>query len=211
MVPRSSALVATFLFFCRSVWSTMKMTKEILLDAPIIAAVKEDAELLRALESPCQVVFLLYGNVVTVDSLVQRIHDRGKACIVHIDLVDGLSGREIAVDGLVKLCRPDGIISTKSFMIRRARSLGLLAIQRVFLLDSLSLQNILGQMDLQHPDFIEVLPGVIPSALWEITTAADIPVIAGGLIRSKQEVIQALQAGAVAVSTSCARVWDCLE
>lgn len=187
------------------------MTKEILLDAPIIAAVKEDAELLRALESECQVVFLLYGNVVNVDALVQRIHDKGKACIVHIDLVEGLSGREIAVDGLVKLCHPDGIISTKPFMIRRARHLGLLAIQRVFLLDSLSLQNILGQMDLQNPDFIEVLPGVIPSALKEITSATTIPLIAGGLIRSKQEVIQALQAGAVAVSTSCSAVWQMLD
>ena len=186
----------------------MKITKELLVDAPIIAAVKTDAELIRALESECQVIFLLYGNVVNVDALVQRVREKGKICIVHIDLVDGLSSREIAVDGLVKLCHPDGIISTKPFMIRRARQLGLLTIQRVFLLDSMSLENILSQMDLQNPDFIEVLPGVIPGALREITAAAEIPVIAGGLIRSKPEVIQALQAGAVAVSTSCARVWE---
>ena len=185
----------------------MKITKELLLDSPIIAAVKEDAELIRALESDCQVVFLLYGNIVNIDALVQRVRDKGKICIVHIDLVDGLSGREIAVDGLVKLCRPDGIISTKPFMIRRARQLGLLTIQRVFLLDSISLKNILSQMDLQNPDFIEVLPGVIPSALKEITAAAEIPVIAGGMIRTKQEVIQALAAGAAAVSTSCQSVW----
>jgi len=197
-------------FFCiadKGSASVLKITKELLLDAPIIAAVKEDAELIRALESECQVVFLLYGNVVTIDALVQRVRDKGKICIVHIDLVDGLSSREIAVDGLVKLCHPDGVISTKPFMIRRARQLGLLTIQRVFLLDSMSLTNILSQMDLQNPDFIEVLPGVIPSALKEITAATDIPVIAGGLIRSKQEVIHALCSGAVAVSTSCAAVW----
>ena len=188
--------------------SGLKITKELLLDSPIIAAVKEDAELFRALESECQVIFLLYGNIVNIDALVQRVRDKGKICIVHIDLVDGLSGREIAVDGLVKLCHPDGIISTKPFMIRRARQLGLLTIQRVFLLDSISLKNILSQMDLQNPDFIEVLPGVIPSALKEITAAAEIPVIAGGMIRTKQEVIQALQAGAAAVSTSCRDVWD---
>ena len=186
----------------------MKITKEMLLDVPIIAAVKEDAELFRALESDCQVIFLLYGNVVNVDALVQRIREKGKICIVHIDLVEGLSGREIAVDGLVKLCHPDGIISTKPFMIRRARQLGLVTIQRYFLLDSLSLKNILTEIDLQNPDFVEVLPGVIPSALKEITDAAQIPVIAGGLIRTKQEVIQALNCGAVAVSTSCSKVWD---
>jgi glycerol-3-phosphate responsive antiterminator len=197
----------SFLFFTAREGCGMKITKELLLDSPIIAAVKEDAELIRALESDCQVVFLLYGNIVNIDALVQRVRDKGKICIVHIDLVDGLSGREIAVDGLVKLCRPDGIISTKPFMIRRARQLGLLTIQRVFLLDSISLKNILSQMDLQNPDFIEVLPGVIPSALKEITAAAEIPVIAGGMIRTKQEVIQALAAGAAAVSTSCQSVW----
>jgi len=189
----------------------MKITKELLMDAPIIAAVKSDGELKKALDSECQVIFLLYGNVVNVDTLVQRIHDKNKACIVHIDLVEGLSSREVAVDGLVKLCRPDGIISTKASMIRRAQQLGLLAIQRVFLLDTMSLQNIQSQMDMNRPDFIEVLPGVIPSVIREITGATDIPIIAGGLIRSKQDVIQALQADAVAVSTSCAAVWHTLE
>ena len=189
----------------------MKMTKEILMDAPIIAAVKDDAGLLRALESDCQVVFLLYGNVVNVDSLVQRVRHKNKACIVHIDLVEGLSSREVAVDGLVKLCRPDGIISTKANMVRRAQQLGLLAIQRFFLLDSLSLENLKSQLDLLSAVFIEILPGVIPTVLGEITEATEIPVIAGGLIRGKQDVFQALRSGAVAVSTSCTAVWQTLE
>jgi glycerol-3-phosphate responsive antiterminator len=181
------------------------------MDAPIIAAVKEDADLIRALDSECQLIFLVYGNVVNVDALVQRVHDKHKICIVHMDLVEGLSSREVAVDGLVKLCHPDGIISTKAAMIRRAQQLGLLAIQRYFLLDSLSLQNILAQLDLNRPDFVEVLPGVIPSVLREITASTDIPIIAGGLIRSKNDVIQALRSGAVAVSTSCAPVWQTLD
>lgn len=185
----------------------MNISKELLLDAPIIAAVKDDGDLLRALDSDCQVVFLLYGSIVNIDALVQRVHDRKKICIVHIDLVEGLSGREVAVDGLVKLCRPDGIISTKAPLIRRAQQLGLLTIQRFFLLDSLSLQSLLSQLDLYRPDFIEVLPGVIPTVIREITAATDIPVIAGGLIRSKQDVIAALRSGAVAVSTSCRSVW----
>ena len=65
----------------------MTIAKEALLDAPIIAAVKSDAELKKALESDCQVIFLLYGTLVNIDLLVQRIHDRDKICFVHIDLV----------------------------------------------------------------------------------------------------------------------------
>ena len=200
-----------FLYNRKRKRSIVNKIKELLMDAPIIAAVKSDGELKKALDSECQVIFLLYGTLLNIDNLVQRVREKGKVCIVHIDLVEGLSSREVAVDGLVKLCRPDGIISTKASMIRRAQQLGLLAIQRVFLLDTMSLQNIQSQMDMNRPDFIEVLPGVIPSVIREITGATDIPIIAGGLIRSKQDVIQALQADAVAVSTSCAAVWHTLE
>lgn len=186
----------------------MKSVKELLLDSPVIAAVKEDAELQKALDSDCQVIFLLCGTVVNIDAMVHQIHRRNKICFVHIDLVDGLSSREAAVDGLVKLCNPDGIISTRAPQIRRAQQLGLLTVQRVFLLDSMSLRNLLAQLGSNCSDFIEVLPGIIPGIIAEISQKTDTPLIAGGLIRSKQDVMQAIQAGVLAVSTSCQNVWE---
>ena len=181
---------------------------ELLADSPIVAAVKGYTELEKALDSDCQVIFLLSGTLLNIEELVRRVHERNKICFVHIDLIEGLSNREIAVDCIAKMSRPDGIISTRAPFIRRAQQLGLLAIQRVFLLDSMSLQNILSQMDSLRPDYIEVLPGVIPSVIQEITEKTTTPLIAGGLIRSKQDVYQALQAGALAVSTSCQAVWN---
>ena len=91
---------------------------ETLLDEPVIAAVKTDEALTAALASPCSAVFLLASTLLTVDGLVHRIHDAGKLAVVHIDLVDGLSSREIAVDSLNALCHPDGIISTRPTLIR---------------------------------------------------------------------------------------------
>lgn len=79
---------------------------ETLLDEPVIAAVKTDEALTAALASPCSAVFLLASTLLTVDGLVHRIHDAGKLAVVHIDLVDGLSSREIAVDSLNALCHP---------------------------------------------------------------------------------------------------------
>lgn len=186
----------------------LEKVQELLMTFPVIAAVKDETELRRALDSDCPVVFLLFGSIVSVESLVQRVKSRGKVCFVHIDLVEGLSNREVAVDGLVKLCSPDGIISTRSPSIRRARQLGILAIQRVFMLDSMSLKNLLLQLDTVSADFIEILPGILPGVIQEIARKTDIPLIAGGLIRSKQDVIQALQAGVLAVSTSCPDVWQ---
>ena len=92
---------------------------ETLLDEPVIAAVKTDESLTAALASPCSTVFLLASTLLTVDGLVRRIHEAGKLAVVHIDLVDGLSSREIAVDSLIALCSPDGIISTRPTLIRR--------------------------------------------------------------------------------------------
>ena len=92
---------------------------ETLLNEPVIAAVKTDEALTAALASPCSAVFLLASTLLTVDGLVHRIHDAGKLAVVHIDLVDGLSSREIAVDSLNALCRPDGIISTRPTLICR--------------------------------------------------------------------------------------------
>lgn len=186
----------------------MKMQMDLLLDSPIIAAVKDEDGLEKALRSDCQVVFLLFGTLLNIGELVRKVQDQNKFCFLHIDLVEGLSNRDIAVDCIATLAQPDGIISTRTPFIRRAQQLGLSTVQRMFLLDSMSLKNILTQMDAHRPDFIEILPGVIPSIIREITEKTDLPLIAGGLIRSKQDVFQALQAGAVAVSTSCQAVWN---
>ncbi len=185
----------------------MENIKELLADSPVIAAVKDDFGLKKALASECQVIFLLYGNLMTVGELVRKIREAGKIAIVHIDLVEGLSNREIAVDALLKLSHPDGIISTRAGLIRRGKALGLTTIQRAFMIDSLSLQSLLTQMDTATPDFVEILPGIIPGIIRELTGKLEVPIIAGGLIRSKQDVLQALNAGVIAVSTTAETVW----
>ena len=181
---------------------------ETLLDEPVIAAVKTDEALTAALASPCSAVFLLASTLLTVDSLVHRIHDAGKLAVVHIDLVDGLSSREIAVDSLNALCHPDGIISTRPTLIRRARHRGLLTVQRAFILDSLSLTSLSGQLEQGKPDFVEILPGIMPRVIAEISARTQVPVIAGGLLRDKADVMAAMRAGASAVSTSAPELWD---
>ena len=142
---------------------------ETLLNEPVIAAVKTDEALTAALASPCSAVFLLASTLLTVDGLVHRIRDAGKLAVVHIDLVDGLSSREIAVDSLIALCHPDGIISTRPTLIRRARHRGLLTVQRAFILDSLSLTSLSGQLEQGKPDFVEILPGIMPRVIAEIS------------------------------------------
>nr|GGG68020.1 hypothetical protein GCM10011398_09780 [Virgibacillus oceani] len=52
---------------------------------------------------------------------------------------------------------------------------------------------------------IEVLPGIVPKLFEEIYERATIPVIAGGLVHTIQEVQYAIVGGAIAVTTSRSR------
>lgn len=187
----------------------MKQTDllEALAASPIIAAVKDDRGLELSLTSGCPAVFILYGSVVTIAGLTDRVKRAGKAALVHVDLIDGLSAREAAVDFIAAQTRADGILSTKSALIRHAKDLGLLAVQRFFLLDSMALEAVRSQAAREKADLIEVLPGAMPKVLRGLTAKGAKPVIAGGLITDKEDVVAALGAGACGVSSSNPAVW----
>lgn len=131
----------------------------------------------------------------------------GKVPFVHADLIDGLSAREVAVDFIAAQTAAAGIISTKPALIRRARELGLCAVQRFFVLDSIALENLKRQLENTRPDSIEILPGVMPKVIRRITGFARVPVIAGGLISDKEDIIAALDAGAAAISSTNPAIW----
>lgn len=178
---------------------------------PVIAAVKNDAGLQAAVEmEEIQVIFVLYGDVCTIPEILERIKAAGKKAMVHIDLIAGLSAKEISVEFIARQTRADGIITTKPALVRRAKELGIFAVLRFFVIDSLALKNIENlemQCGTSRPDFIEVLPGVMPKVLGRIAKGSRIPMIAGGLITEKEDVIAALSAGAIAVSSTNQDVW----
>ena len=179
---------------------------------PVIAAVKSDAGLQAAVEmEEIQVIFVLYGDVCTIPEILERIKAAGKKAMVHIDLIAGLSAKEISVEFIARQTRADGIITTKPALVRRAKELGIFAVLRFFVIDSLALKNIENlemQCGTSRPDFIEVLPGVMPKVLGRIAKVTRIPMIAGGLITEKEDVIAALSAGAIAVSSTNQDVWN---
>ena len=71
----------------------------------------------------------------------------------------------------------------------------------------MALENIYQQQYSIRPDFIEVLPGLMPQIIRKITHSIRIPVVAGGLISDKEAVVAALKAGAISVSTTNQDVW----
>ena len=143
-----------------------------------------------------QTVFVLYGDICGIAGIVRRIKDAGKIAIVHADLITGLAAKEISVDFLHSTTLADGIISTRTNMIQRAKELQMIAILRVFLIDSMAF------------DAIDILPGLMPSMIRKVRQMTGIPVLTGGLITEKREVMQALEAGALAISSTAPDVWQ---
>lgn len=180
---------------------------EILMDSPVIAAIKDANGLEKCLTTECQVIFILYGNVCNIGDIVKKIKDQGKTAIVHMDLIAGLSSKEVSVDFIKQTTHADGIISTKPMIVKRAKELGLLAIQRFFMIDSIALENAKRQIDIYHPDCVEIMPGVMPKILKDIRAYVNVPVIAGGLLTDKKDVMSALSAGADAISTTNRALW----
>ena len=127
--------------------------------------------------------------------------------IVHADLISGLAAKEISVDFLRRSTQADGVISTRANMIQRAKELNMIAILRVFLIDSMALDSALSAKNLK-PDAIDILPGLMPSMLRKVRQLTGLPILTGGLITEKKEVMQALEAGALAISSTAPAVWQ---
>jgi glycerol uptake operon antiterminator len=172
--------------------------------APVIAAV-QDSKWDAAVESPVNIIFYLQANILSLKAKVDEAHKNGKLLFVHIDLAEGIGKDNYGLRFLKKL-GVEGVISTRAGLIKAAKELGMKTVQRIFILDSHSIRTAESIVK-TGPDMIEVMPGVIPVAIKEIHEMIDIPIIAGGLVRTEQDVEMILNAGAVAASTSETGLW----
>lgn len=185
----------------------MNDNAQILLNNPVIAAVNDIKKYDMALESPCKIIFLLSGNILNLRSLVGQAKDFDKKIFIHFDLMDGLTKDATGLRFVKEHVQPYGIISTRSSLIKRANDAGFFTIQRIFLLDSISFEKGINDIKTSRPDAIEIMPGVITRMTAEVCTKTHVPVIAGGLIKEKKDVIDNLSAGAVCISTSREEIW----
>lgn len=180
---------------------------KILQDNPVIASVKDDAGIRSVLHSECKIVFVLYGSVLTISAIVQTLKKHGKIVFVDVDLLDGFASKEIVVTYLKLHTATDGVLSSKAFMVKAAREQGLFAVHRFFLIDSMSYQNVTKQIKISKADCIEILPGCMPRVITWLLADLTIPLIAGGLVCDKDDVVAALKAGATAIASSNEGVW----
>ena len=174
---------------------------------PIIAAVKSREDLEAAIRSEVQAIFLLSSNIIDIEQLSDLAHKNGKILFIHMDFVDGLS-KDTAGVRYLSTKRIDGIISTRSNIIAAAHDAGIFSVQRFFMIDSRSVDTALDTLKQSKADMIEIMPALAYKSITKIKNSIQIPIIAGGLIESRDEIYKALGAGAAMISTGKQELWN---
>lgn len=177
---------------------------------PIIAAVRKVEDVESALDSRVENLFFMGGNVKEIIHAVRLTKESKKSAFIHLDLIRGLSSTDKeSVDFISDYVGADGIVTTKSHLIKEAKRVGLFGILHLFILDSSALMNGLNVSQNVRPDGVELMPGVVSKIIHTFSeTLTDIPVIASGLIDSKEEVKESLNAGATCLSVSDKAFWN---
>lgn len=180
---------------------------ETISDSPVIAAVQSREALEHALKLQMPTLFLLNTDIFSAKEYVTMAKTSGSNVFLHMDLIEGLAGNTKALDYIKNRISPSGIISTKSALVKYAREMGIFCIQRFFMVDNASYENAVKTVRNTKPSMVELMPGIIPDVIRRFKRETETPVIAGGLITLKQQIIDALSAGAIGASTGCRELW----
>jgi len=174
----------------------------------VIASIRNDTDFKYALNSKVTALFILHGDIFNLPQIILESKEHNKIIFLHIDLIKGIGKDKEGIIYLSKKKLCDGIVTTKGNLIEVAKKEGLIAVQRLFLLDSASLKTGERLLKQNQPDAIEILPGIAaPYFIEHIYKKLSCPVIAGGLIRKKEEIDELFKKGIMAVSTSKKELW----
>lgn len=175
----------------------------------VIPSVRHAGAFMEAASTGAEMIVLSQSNM---DELVKvkKICRRSPhlQLLVHMDMIKGLSHTGEGVLFLQGYLKPHGIISSHPQVMQAAKEMELLAIQRCFVFDENSLELSIRLAAKGGADYLQVLPGIVPKTIRRMKQETGMPVIGGGLIRTREEVEAAVSAGAEAVTTSAAALWQ---
>lgn len=174
---------------------------------PLIASVKEPKQLEKVVDNHIEVVFLLTGNIGVIKAYVDYYKKHDRHVFLHLEKIGGLSLDRAGLEYVANYVKPTGIVSTKNTMIKQAKKLGLLTVQRLFLIDTDALVHGISALQENCPDAVELMPARIPELISTVKSEIDVPIITGGLIETRAQMDAALQGGASGVSTSRTALW----
>jgi glycerol uptake operon antiterminator len=174
----------------------------------VLPAVSNFKALKVFLQSDIEYCILMDFQLAELEDIVKELKSHHKKVLIHIDLIKGLTANEFGAIYLIQKLKIDGIISTKYQALLLAKKRNIIAIQRIFLKDSLSLDKSLDVVNKVHPDYLEILPAISNIILETVIKRTNLKVFCGGLIQNKAQVDECLQNGATGITTSKTELWN---
>nr|WP_237690616.1 glycerol-3-phosphate responsive antiterminator [Paenibacillus caui] len=175
----------------------------------MIASIKNPKQIETALSLRNQLsgVFLLTGHIGVIKGYVDLFKAHHVPVFLHLEKIGGLSTDCYGLEYLAKAIQPTGIITTKTNVVKNVKKMGLITIQRFFLVDTEVLDNMAKSLEQVEPDIIEVMPARIPQMIETVKSFTSVPIISGGLLSARSETLECIRYGATAVSSSKPELW----
>jgi glycerol uptake operon antiterminator len=173
----------------------------------ILPAISNHQDLKKFLALPLTYGILMNFQLAQLPDLVKLMKENHKKVLIHSELIKGLSSDEFGAIYLIQTLNVDGIISSKPKVIEVCNKRNVIGILRFFLKDSISLEQSLELARKTNPQYLEILPAISTDIIEEIKKEVSSKILMGGLIRSKEQIIKCLKAGACAVTTSNPDFW----
>jgi glycerol uptake operon antiterminator len=173
----------------------------------IVPAVRDLTRLRRALSVGASVVIVFSPSIDMVVEMAEQAREADALLLIHADMMEGIASdaaglRFLARNGIA------GVATTRTQTMIMAHQAGLLVTFRAFLIDSAALETVARIVERNHLDVVEALPAPILSHLPAMYIQdLGVPILAGGLVRTKADVDAAIAAGATAISTSTESLW----
>ncbi|WP_349410066.1 glycerol-3-phosphate responsive antiterminator [Pseudalkalibacillus sp. SCS-8] len=175
---------------------------------PMVAAVRDVNHVEDAIGSKVDIISMMCGNLTNITDIVERIHSAGKFAFLHVDLIKGLANNNEAVDFLAEKVQPEGIVTTKGRLIKKAKECGLVAIQHNFIIDTQAFTMSVRSINQNQPDVVEIMPGLMPRVIRDLKREIEPPLVVGGLLNTKEEILEIIDAGATAVVSGNPALWN---
>jgi glycerol uptake operon antiterminator len=152
-------------------------------------------------------IILLFGDIGILPGLLLEARKQQKRLLIHMDLLEGIGKDKAGVRFLAQM-GVTAIITTKSHIGKLARSEGMIVVQRLFLMDSEALKCGINTLRNFRPDALEILPASVPASVVQLLEReTGLPILAGGLMSTVEDIKAALSSGICAVSTSNRELW----
>jgi len=166
---------------------------------PVVTTMKK---LEQFIDSDLQWCILQDIHIAMLQDMIQSLHRNERKALVHIELINGLANDEYGTEFLCQRMKVDGVISSKSRIIEIAKRNHKLSIQRMFLIDGKSVERGIEMLLKSQPDAVEIMPAIAYRIIPHIKERLHLPLIGGGLLRSKEDIEEGIKAGCMAFTVS---------